>query len=87
MESWGRANLPDAVFDALSQSYDGVLTLHRLMSDGEPAMISGAQPAPGGRNEGQLRKMMDDPRYWRDHDPAFTAEVRRGFEVLYPDEG
>ena len=86
IETWGRANLPDPVFDALTTSYDGVLTLHRMMTDGEPEMISGAEPAPRGRSEGQLRKMMEDPRYWRDHDPAFAAQIRKGFEALSPDE-
>jgi hypothetical protein len=86
IEAWGRANLPAPVFDALSTSYDGVLTLHRMMQDGEPQMVSGASPSPSGQSETQLRKMMQDPRYWRDHDPAFAAEVRRGFEDLYPDE-
>lgn len=87
IEAWGQANLPAPVFEALCSSYDGVLALHRLMRDGEPEMISNAQPAPAGRSEDQLRRMMQDPRYWRDHDTSFAAEVRRGFEDLYPDEG
>jgi len=63
------------------------MTLHRMMQDGEPQLVSGAAPAPAGRSESQLRRMMQDPRYWRDHDTSFAAEVRRGFEDLYPDEG
>jgi hypothetical protein len=27
--------------------------------------------------------MMQDPRYWRDRDPAFVSEVTRGFERLF----
>jgi len=87
IDAWGQANLPAPVFEALCNSYDGVLTLHRMMQDGEPQLVSGAQPAPAGRSESQLRRMMQDPRYWRDHDTSFAAEVRRGFEDLYPDEG
>jgi len=87
IDAWGQANLPAPVFEALCNSYDGVLTLHRMMQDGEPQLVSGAQPAPTGRSESQLRRMMQDPRYWRDHDTSFAAEVRRGFEDLYPDEG
>ena len=87
IEAWGRANLPNAVFEALGQSYDGVLTLHRMMQEGEPEMISGAAPSMSGRNETQLRRMMEDPRYWRDHDVAFAKEIAKGFEELYPEEG
>ena len=87
IQSWGQTNLPAPVLEALSQSYDGVLTLHRMMRDGEPELVSGAAPAASGRSESQLRRMMEDPRYWRDHDPAFTAQVQKGFEDLYPDEG
>lgn len=87
IDAWGQANLPAPVFEALCNSYDGVLTLHRMMQDGEPQLVSGAAPAPSGRSESQLRRMMQDPRYWRDHDTSFAAEVRRGFEDLYPDEG
>ena len=87
MQAWGKANLPPAVVAALGGTYDGVLALHRMMSDGEPELLNGARAAPTGRTAADLRRMMDDPRYWRDHDKAFAAEVRRGFENLYPDEG
>jgi hypothetical protein len=31
-----------------------------------------------------LRAAVASPRYWRDRDPDFLAEVTRGFESLYP---
>jgi chromosome segregation ATPase len=42
-----------------------------------------------GRNspsEDELRKTIDDPRYWRDGDPALTSFVSEGFKQLYPDD-
>lgn len=33
-----------------------------------------------------LRKAIDDPRYWRDGDPALTRFVSDGFKRLYPEE-
>lgn len=27
--------------------------------------------------------MMNDPKYWRDKDPAFIAKVTEGFKNLY----
>ena len=36
--------------------------------------------------EGSLRKVIDDPRYWRDGDPALARLVSDGFKRLYPDD-
>lgn len=85
IQAWGQANLSEDVFDALSRSYDGIVTLHRMMGDGEPQLVSGVLPSPRGRTEADLKKLMDDPRYWKEHDASFVADVQRGFETLYPD--
>lgn len=36
--------------------------------------------------ERSLRQAIDDPRYWRDGDPALARFVSDGFKRLYPDE-
>lgn len=36
--------------------------------------------------EQSLRKTIDDPRYWRDGDPALARFVSGGFKRLYPDD-
>jgi chromosome segregation ATPase len=36
--------------------------------------------------EMSLRKTIDDPRYWRDGDPALARFVSDGFKRLYPDD-
>jgi len=36
--------------------------------------------------ENSLRKTIDEPRYWRDGDPALTRFVSEGFKRLYPDD-
>lgn len=44
--------------------------------------------ADGGRGaalgEAELISMQNDPRYWRDKDPAFIAKVTEGWKRLYP---
>lgn len=87
LQTWGKANLPAPVLEAMAGSYDGVLALHRMMGEGEPDLLRGGAAISRGRSEDDLRRMMDDPRYWREHDKAFVADVQRGFEALYPDEG
>lgn len=37
-------------------------------------------------DEAALRRLMDDPRYWRDADPEIIRQVEDGFKRLYPDK-
>lgn len=87
LRKWGESNLPGDAYHALCCSYDGVMALHRMMSTGEePGLVRGGD---GGEmlSEEQLRRMMNDARYWRDHDPAITRKVQEGFQRLYPGPG
>lgn len=43
------------------------------------------ESAPAGL-ETSLRKVIDDPRYWRDGDSALAKFVSDGFKRLYPDD-
>lgn len=38
------------------------------------------------QGENELKQMMRDTRYWRDHDPEFVERVRDGFQKLYQEE-
>ena len=87
LKSWGLAKLPKEVFQALSSTYEGVLAMHRMMRSGEPGLIEGLGNAGEAQSEERLRAMMQDPRYWRDHDSTFIKQVESGFKRLYPDQG
>ncbi len=80
---WGKAHLPDEVMDALSGTYEGVMALHRMMAADEPGVARTGQ-RESGMDEKALRTLMQDPKYWREQDPALVAKVRQGFERLYP---
>ncbi|MGG5820506.1 capsid assembly protein [Falsiroseomonas sp. HW251] len=84
--AWGRANLPDAVFAALSTTAEGVIALHRMMAGKEPPLSRDAA-ADAAPSEAELRKMMRDPRYWRTRDPAFVQRVTEGFRRLVGSQG
>tara|TARA_R110000787_G_scaffold63679_11_gene144198 strand:- start:299954 stop:300685 length:732 start_codon:yes stop_codon:yes gene_type:complete len=81
---WGKAHLPEDVMDALSGSFEGVLALHRMMASDEPGVGTSGIGGGDGPDEQKLKKLMQDPRYWRDQDPALIAKVRNGFQRLYP---
>jgi hypothetical protein len=82
LRTWGKANLASDVYETLAASSDGILAMHQMMQAREPRVVHADAPAAPA-DEGQLRRMMQDPRYWRDRDPAFVSEVTRGFERLF----
>lgn len=84
--AWGRAHLPPRVFEALSTTFEGVLAMHKMMTDAdEPGLSRIVGENAKTLSDVDLRSMMRDPRYWRDHDPAFVNKVRDGFRRLYSD--
>lgn len=80
--AYGEKNLPTQVLSSLSGSYDGVMALYRMMKVQEPGMKTRSE---GDRNIGEkdLHAMMRDPKYWQKKDPAFIAQVTKGFEEIY----
>ena len=87
IKSWGQSKFLDEVFHLLAGSYDGVLTMHKMMAEGdrEPGLIEGAGAGGDPLSDNGLKQMMQDPRYWRDYDPTFVDSVRAGFKRLFPD--
>lgn len=79
---WAQANVSDEIVDSLASSVEGVITLHRLMKSDEPSLLS-RQMSGSVDEEARLKQMMQDPRYWRDRDPAFISEVTSGFRKVY----
>jgi hypothetical protein len=83
IKTWGHANLPQDVMEVLSSSYDGILAMHQMMQVREPNVLHDPSELDPGVDRGELATKMRDPRYWRDRDPAFVAEVTDRFKRLY----
>jgi hypothetical protein len=81
LKAWGQANLPPGVLDALSTTEEGVLALERMMRGTEPSLERDTAP-PEALDEGELRRLMRDPRYWRTREPEFVKRVTEGFRKL-----
>lgn len=84
IKTWGQANLAGEVYRTLAASYDGVVAMHQMMQAREPVVLQDANGPQGDADEAALTRMMRDPRYWRERDPAFVAQVTEGFQRLYP---
>lgn len=80
--AFGQKNLPEDVLETLSSSFEGVMTLYRMMKGDEPA-VSARIETPNAMSEQDLQSMMRDPRYWREKDPSFVSKVTDGFAKMY----
>jgi hypothetical protein len=58
--------------------------MHQMMQAREPAVLQGVDGPQSDIDEATLTRLMRDPRYWRDRDPAIVAQVTQGFQRLYP---
>jgi len=85
LAQWGKANFPTEVYDALSTTHEGVITMHRMMVNGEPGLIPDGGVPGAGPTEDDVKALMRDPKYWREQDPSTVAKVRDGFRRLYPE--
>ncbi|NVK19313.1 MAG: hypothetical protein HWE30_11505 [Methylocystaceae bacterium] len=86
LRTWGEQKFGPQALEAMGSSYDGVMTLYEMMTKGEGEPGMGQFEETGGvRNENDVRRLMRDPKYWRDRDPATVERVRQGFRRLYPD--
>jgi len=84
LKLWGEQKFGQQAFAHMTSSVEGVISLYEMMGKDEPDMMSGAAPQ-GLNSEGAIRKLMRDPKYWRERDPSMVAKVRAGFKSLYPD--
>lgn len=80
---WGQQNLNPEVFQALSCSKEGILTMYKMMHSNEPTVLKEKSVNIETVTEEELRRMMQDPRYWKKNDPAYIKKIEDGFKKLY----
>lgn len=85
ISAWAKTSIRPEVYDALATTAEGVIALYKMMSSNEP-MISKEAVQGESLDEDTLKQMMQDPRYWRDHDKAYVSKITNAFEQLYPEK-
>ena len=85
ISAWAKQNLRPEVYDALASTAEGVIALYKMISSNEP-LLGRETGFDGELSEQSLRKMMEDPRYWRDKDTAYINKITKGFQKLYPEK-
>ena len=77
---------PEAALPAIErmcESHEGIIALEAIMEAMKDGSFAGNTQAVAGTSEKELREMMNDPRYYKDRDPHFIAQVTKGYEALY----
>ena len=80
--AFGEKFLPNDTFQSLSSSPAGIRSIYAMMQSMEPTVETGKGSADS-LSENDLRAMMKDPKYWRDHDAEYIRKIETGFKKLY----
>jgi len=84
ISAWAEKNVDPATFEALAKSKNGIMTLYRMMQGNlEAPLIQGRGQVTTVDDEETLKKLMQNPKYWRDQDPELLKRVEAGFKRLY----
>lgn len=82
IETFGEKFLPRETFESLSSNAAGIRSIYSMMQSMEPSISTGRNTTES-LSESDLKKMMQDPKYWRDHDAEFIRKIETGFKKLY----
>lgn len=82
--AWAEQNVAEPLLDALSTTYDGIMALYAMMQKSEPSVLSQTSGNDSPLDEEGLKKLMLDPKYWKEQNPELLKKVADGFARLYP---
>ena len=82
IKSFGERFLPQDAFEAMCATPQGIQGVYRMMQSMEPDVKT---ETDGIKNltDSDLRRMMRDPKYWRDGDTEYIRKIENGFKKLY----
>ena len=82
INSFGEKFLPHDAFESLCSTPQGIQSVYRMMQSMEPH-IETQKNESENLSDNDLRRMMRDPKYWRDADPEYVRKIENGFKKLY----
>ena len=82
IKSFGEKFLPSDAFDELCSTPQGIQSIYRMMQSMEPS-VQTEKNETRNLTDSDLRRMMRDPKYWRDNDPEYVRKIENGFKKLY----
>lgn len=82
INTFGEKFLPADAFDALCATPQGIQSMYKMMQSMEPD-VKTDKSAIENLSDADLRRMMRDPKYWREHDVEYVRKIENGFKKLY----
>ncbi|HOY47057.1 MAG TPA: hypothetical protein PLZ05_00435 [Alphaproteobacteria bacterium] len=82
INAFGQKFLPAEAFEALSATPQGIQSIYKMMQSMEPTVRTDNNAAQNF-SDSDLRRMMRDPKYWREQDPEYVRKIESGFKKLY----
>ena len=82
IDVFGNKFLPHDAFDALCSTPQGIQGVYKMMQSMEPH-VETQKNENENLTDNDLRRMMRDPKYWRDNDPEYVRKIENGFKKLY----
>ena len=82
INTFGEKFLPNDAFESLCSSASGIQGVYQMMQSMEPHINTDGDATDNLTDE-DLRRMMRDPKYWRDNDPEYVKKIENGFKKLY----
>ena len=82
INAFGERFLPHDAFDALCSTPQGIQGIYKMMQSLEPEVFTDKNVTKNLTDD-DLRTMMRDPKYWRDHDEEYIRKIENGFKKLY----
>ena len=82
IDAFGKKFLPADAFDELCSTPQGIQGVYRMMQSMEPNVETEKNEIKN-LTDSDLRRMMRDPKYWRDGDADYIRKIENGFKKLY----
>lgn len=82
IKSFGEKFLPHDAFQELCATPQGIQSVYKMMQSMEPDVQTDKNETQN-LTDGDLRRMMRDPKYWRDNDVEYIRKIENGFKKLY----
>lgn len=79
---FGERFLPRDAFNALCATPQGIQSVYKMMQSMEPDVKTDKNETQN-LTDSDLRRMMRDPKYWRDNDVEYIRKIENGFKKLY----
>ena len=82
INAFGERFLPHDAVESLCATPQGIQSMYKMMQSIEPT-IKTDKNENENLSDSDLRRMMRDPKYWRDNDVEYIRKIENGFKKLY----